>query len=109
MSSSIISRVAVFAVVVLFLVVNGCVTPSVRPGHVALKQEGHITVASDAETEVVFQTPYSQAPEIRLKDDSLNEVKVVECQPGRFRVRNNSYEIQEISWTATGERVAPAK
>jgi hypothetical protein len=109
MSSSIVSRVAVFAVVVLFLVVNGCVTPSVRPGHVALEQKGRITLASEAEQEVVFETPYNQAPEIQLKDDSLNEVKVVECSPGRFRVRNNSYEVQQISWTATGERVAPAK
>jgi hypothetical protein len=109
MPASIISRVAVVAVIVAFLVVIGCVTPAVKPGHVPLEQTGQVKLASEAETEIRFQTPYSQPPEILLEDDSLSEVKVIECFPDRFRIRNNSYQVQEVSWKATGERQPPAE
>ncbi len=108
MTTSLIARVAAFTVATLLLIVVGCVSSPTGPGRAVLEQKNEVTLKSGEEKDVFFPTAYVKPPSIEVKDDFLNNLKVVECKPDHFRVRNDSYQIVHVSWTASGERPASA-
>ena len=108
MTTSIVARAAAFAAALTLLIVVGCVSTPTGPGHPAFEQKGEITIKSGEEKDIFFTTPYVKAPSIEVKDDNFNDVKIVDCKADHFRVRNDTFQIHYVSWTANGERSTTA-
>ena len=108
MTTSFLARAAAFAAATLLLIVVGCVSSPTGPGRAVLEQKGQVTVRGGEEKDVFFTMPYGKAPSIEVKDDWQNSIKVVDCKPDHFRVRNDSYvpQIVHVDWTASGDRPA---
>jgi hypothetical protein len=107
MSTSFVPRAVAFAAVTLVLIVVGCVGPLSPHGRPIFEQKGQVAVDSGAEKVVKFPTAFTATPVVDVKDDWTNNLKVTECKPDHFRVRNDSYQTVQVSWTAQGESPAP--
>ena len=103
MTTSVIARAAAFAAAILLLIVVGCVSSPTGPGRAALEQKGELSVKSGEEKDIFFKTPYVKPPSIEVKDDWLNDVKIIECKADHFRIRNDNFQVGHVDWTASGE------
>jgi hypothetical protein len=112
MSTSMITRAAAVAALTTLLIIVGFVaTPTHHANDSRFhEQNDEVRLTAGEEKDIYFKTPYAGKPELVVKDDWTNNLKVIECTPDHFRVRNDNYCIVQATWTATGDRasVAPA-
>ncbi len=107
MSKSFVPRAVAVAAITGLVIVIGCVSTPSRSAKDPrfLSQSKTITLKSGEEMDVKFEQPYADVPVVELKDDFMNNLKLLDRQPDHFRVRNDNYTTVQVTWTATGDRV----
>ncbi len=106
MSHTFIPRAAVLVGTVVLLIIAGCVSLTSHQSP-PLIQTNKISIASGEVKEIIFPVRFASAPEVKVEDGWMNDVKVVECKADRICIRNNGFQTVDANWTATGERAVP--
>jgi hypothetical protein len=108
MPSLSLSRAAAVLGGTLLVIIVGCVTAPTHRGPV-VEQKGEVRLATGEERVVPFPMAFAATPEIQAEDRWFNEFKIIETTTTQFRIRNDSNQRIDVTWTARGERPAPAE